>query len=80
MCVAHSAIGLVQNGFQVVVLCDVTDSPGGAHVFGLERIKETEELVVSLKMLYYKWVRTVTTCKKMDENLKRIGYPNGIIL
>jgi nicotinamidase-related amidase len=81
VCVTHSTIGLMQNGFQVVVLADVTDSPGEAHVFGLERMKEAGALVMSLKGLYYEWIRTVSTCNMMDdEHLKRLGLPKGIIL
>jgi nicotinamidase-related amidase len=81
VCVTHSTIGLMQNGFQVVVLADVTDSPGDAHVFGLERMRGAGALVMSLKGLYYEWIRTVSVCNMMDdEHLKRIGHPNGIIL
>ena len=81
VCVTHSAIGLLQNGFQVVVLADVTDSPGDAHVFGLERMRGAGALVMSLKGLYYEWIRTVSMCNMMaDEHLKRIGHPNGITL
>jgi nicotinamidase-related amidase len=81
VCIAHSAIGLMQNGFQVVVLADVTDSPGDAHVFGLERVKGAGALVMNLKGLYYEWIRTVSMCTMIDaEHLKRIGQPYGIIL
>jgi nicotinamidase-related amidase len=81
VCVTHSTIGLLQNGFQVAVLADVTDSPGEAHVFGLERMRVAGALVMSLKGLYYEWIRTVSMCNMMDdEHLKRIGLPEGIIL
>jgi len=81
VCVTHSSIGLMQNGFQVVVLADVTDSPGEAHVPGLERMRGAGALVTSLKDLYYEWIRTVSMCNMMDEvHLKRIGLPKGIIL
>jgi nicotinamidase-related amidase len=81
VCVTHSTIGLMQNGFQAVVLADVTDSPGDAHVFGLERMRGAGALVMSLKGLYYEWIRTVSMCNMMDdEHLKRIGHPNGIVL
>ena len=81
VCVTHSAIGLMQNGFQVVVLADVTDSPGEAHVFGLERMRGAGALVMSLKELYYEWIRTVSMCNMMDDvHLKRIGLPKGIVL
>ena len=80
VCVAHSAIGLVQNGFKVIVLADVTDSPGDAHALGLDRMREAGVLVTSLKGLYYEWIRTVSMCNMMEEHLKRIGFPSGIIL
>lgn len=80
VCVAHSAIGLMQSGFLVVVLGDVTDSPGDAHAFGLERIRGAGAPVMSLKGLYYEWIRTVSMGNMMDEHLKRIGYPKRIIL
>ena len=81
VCVAHSAVGLIQNGFQVVVLADVTDAPGDAHLFGLERTRGAGALVMGLKGLYYEWIRTVSVSNMMEnEHLKRIGHPNGIIL
>ena len=80
VCVAHSAIGLVQNGFKVVVLADVTDSPSDAHALGLDRMREAGVLVTSLKGLYYEWIRTVSMCNMMEKHLKRIGVPSGIIL
>jgi nicotinamidase-related amidase len=81
VCVAQSAIGLMQNGFQVVVLADVTDSPGDGHVFGLERMHGAGALVMSLKGLYYEWIRNVAVCNMMDNKLlKSIGCPNGVIL
>ena len=80
VCVVHSAIGLMQNGFQVIVLADVTDSPGDAHVMGLDRMRGAGVLVMSLKGLYYEWIRTVSMCSMMEEQLKLIGAPSGIIL
>ena len=81
VCVTQSALGLMQNGFQVVVLADVTDSPGEAQVYGLDRMKGAGALVTSLKGLYYEWIRTPSMCNTMDdEHLKRIGLPKGIIL
>jgi len=81
VCIAQSAIGLMQNGFQVVVLADATDSPGEAQTFGLERVRGAGALVMNLKGLYYEWVRTVPMSNMMDnELLKRIGQPHGIIL
>ena len=81
VCVSHSAIGLMQNGFQVVTISDATDSPGGSHEIGLERMKEAGVLVTSLKGLYYEWIRTVSMSNTIDEEHgKRIGTPKGIVL
>ena len=81
VCVAQSAIGLLQEGFQVVVLADVTYSPGGAHAVGLARIDGAGALVTSLKGLYYEWIRTVEMSNTLAEGLlTRIGAPKGIIL
>src|SRR3954468_1917955 len=40
VCVAHSALGLLGQGYQVAVVVDATGSPGSAHGFGLERAAE----------------------------------------
>jgi len=81
VCVSQSAIGLMQNGFQVVAVSDATDSPGESHEIGLERMKEAGALVTTLKVVYYEWIRTVSMSNTIDqEHGKRIGNPAGIIL
>ena len=80
VCVAQSAIGLLQNGFSVVTVSDATDSPGGAHEVGLERMKNAGVLVTSLKSLFYEWIRTVEMSHIIgQEHGDRIGRPKGII-
>ena len=59
VCVAHSALGLMQRGHRVVVVDDATGSPGTGHEFGLQRIRESGGLVLSVKGLFYEWTRTV---------------------
>lgn len=81
VCVAQSALGLLRNGFQVIVLADVTDSPDDGHEFGLERIRGAGAILMSLKALYYEWVRTVSMSNKIsEEHLRRIVSPYGITL
>jgi len=81
VCVSQSAIGLMQNGFQVVAISDATDSPGGSHEIGLERMRAAGAVVTSLKVVYYEWIRTVSLCNTIElEHAKRIGDPAGIIL
>ena len=81
VCVSQSAIGLMQNGFQVAAVSDATDSPGRSHEIGLERMKEAGALVTSLKVVYYEWIRTVSMSNTIDlERARRVGDPAGIML
>ena len=59
VCIAHSALGLMDLGYKVVVVADATGSPGDAHRVGLERIRSAGGIIVSAKSLFYEWVRTV---------------------
>ncbi len=78
VCVAHSALGLVDLGYRVAVVADATGSPGGAHQIGLERIRGAGGIIVSAKSLYYEWVRTVEKASEFET--RKIPTPDGIIL
>lgn len=81
VCVAHSAIGLLQNGFQVAVVADATASPGGAHETGLERMRRAGVLISSVKSVYYEWMRTVERSNEFGQRYaQEIGRPEGVIL
>jgi len=64
VCVAHSAIGVADHGYEVVVIADATGSAGTGHEFGLERVRGAGVLVTSLKGLFYEWMRTVECTKR----------------
>ncbi len=78
VCVTHSALGLIDLGYKVVVVADATGSPGGAHQIGLERIRGAGGIIVSAKSLYYEWIRTVEKSIAFEES--GIPTPEGIIL
>jgi len=81
VCIAHSAIGLIQRGYQLVVVADATASPGAVHAIGLERMRRAGVLVSSVKSLYYEWIRTVDRDKEfLDKYETEIGLPHGVIL
>ena len=81
VCVAHSALGLVRRGFEVVVVADATSSPGAGRQVGLERMRRAGVLVSSLKSLYYEWIRTVAQDQQfMEKYAQEIGLPRGISL
>ena len=63
VCVAQSAIGLMGCGYQVVVVEDATAARPKAHAGGLERVRGAGALVISLRILFYEWMRTVAQAK-----------------
>jgi nicotinamidase-related amidase len=78
VCVTHSALGLMDLGYRVVVVTDATGSPGEAHRIGLERIRGAGGILVSAKSLYYEWVRTVERASAFEA--AGIQPPEGILL
>jgi nicotinamidase-related amidase len=76
VCVAHSALGLLGQGYQVVVLRDAAASPGKAHAYGLARIQGAGALLSDVKSLYYEWLRSVPACRAFEEKFKsELGDP-----
>jgi len=78
VCVTHSALGLMDLGYRVVVVVDATGSPGSAHQIGLERIRGAGGIILSAKSLYYEWVRTLAKALEFEDS--GIETPEGIIL
>jgi len=78
VCVAHSALGLMDLGYRVAVVSDATGSSGDAHQIGLARIRQAGGIIVSAKSLYYEWVRTVAKALGFEQS--GIETPDGIIL
>ena len=78
VCIAHSALGLIDLGYKVVVVADATGSPGNAHQIGLDRIRSAGGIIVSAKSLYYEWIRTVEKSNEFEG--LGIPTPEGIIL
>ena len=81
VCVAHSALGLQQKGYQVAVVADATGAPGKAHEYGLDRMKQAGVVISNVKSLFYEWIRTVDRCVEfMEKYEKEIGEPQNIIM
>lgn len=59
ICVAHSALGLLDRGFRVAVVGDAVASPGPGHEQGLARLRNTGVVETSTKGIHYEWLRTV---------------------
>jgi nicotinamidase-related amidase len=59
VCVAQSAIGLREEGFDCVVVVDATFSPGEMHARGLDRLAAAGITRNHTKGVTYEWLRTV---------------------
>jgi nicotinamidase-related amidase len=78
VCVAHSALGLLDAGYRVAVVADATGAPGTAHHFGLERIRGAGGVIVGVKGLFYEWARTVEQARRFRRECGHLGMPEGI--
>ena len=59
VCVMQSALGLMQEGFRVVVLSDATASPGPCHQAGIDRMRDAGVVISTVKGTFYEWVRSL---------------------
>jgi nicotinamidase-related amidase len=59
VCVAQSAIGLDEQGFECVVVVDATFSPGEMHARGLDRLASAGIARNHAKGVTYEWLRSV---------------------
>ncbi|HET9083540.1 MAG TPA: isochorismatase family protein [Candidatus Limnocylindrales bacterium] len=80
VCVAHSALGLLDRGFRVAVVADATYSPGSMHGHGLRRIAEAGGVVTHAKGVYYEWLRTVEAADSFTNAHPELAEPPGFSL
>jgi len=59
VCVAQSALGLMQCGYRVVVLKDAVATTAGDEDTGLDRMRNAGAAISSVKAITYEWLRTV---------------------
>jgi nicotinamidase-related amidase len=79
VCVAQSALGLLDAGKRVAVVEDAVGSPGGAHAQGLARMDRAGVELVGLKGLAYEWLATVERASGFRAATGR-DTPSGIVL
>jgi nicotinamidase-related amidase len=65
VCVYQSAVGLLDDGFDVVAVEDATGSAGEMHTRGLARLRDAGVTLTHCKALGYEWVRTVENATKL---------------
>jgi nicotinamidase-related amidase len=80
VCVAHSALGLLDRAYRVVVVRDAVLAPGDAHDDGIERMRAAGVTLIGVKGLFYEWARTVETAQQLDDRLSSVPVPDGLIL
>jgi nicotinamidase-related amidase len=80
VCVCQSALGLLENGYRVVVLADAVGSPGPCHNYGIERMRNAGVVISSVKGTFYEWQRTVHCGNKKFGDIYKMQQPDGIYL
>jgi nicotinamidase-related amidase len=80
VCVAHSAIGLQELGWRVVVVSDATFSPGDMQERGLDQLRDAGIAVRHAKGVYYDWVRTLATARAFEAEHPDLASPPGFSL
>jgi len=80
VCVAHSALGLLDRGYRVAVVTDATGSPGELHELGLRRIRDAGATLLHAKGVYYEWVRTVEAAHAFEAANPGLVDPPGFSL
>jgi nicotinamidase-related amidase len=61
VCISHSALGLIDQGFRVAAIEDATASPPPHHEAGLRRMADGGVILTNTKGIYYEWVRDLAT-------------------
>jgi nicotinamidase-related amidase len=79
VCIAHSAMGLVELGHRVAVIEDGCGSPPPHHEAGLRRLRDAGVLVTTMKGMFYEWVRDLATLKTLYAEIGR-ELPSGLTL
>jgi nicotinamidase-related amidase len=70
VCVAQSAVDLVNAGYRVWVADDATASPGYHHESGLCRMRDAGVVVSGIKGIYYEWLRDVPSAIAMESTVR----------
>jgi nicotinamidase-related amidase len=77
VCVTHSAVGLSEAGYRVVVVADAVYSPAGAQAYGLARLRDLGVELVHCKGIYYDWVRTLEAALAFQDAHPELSEPPG---
>ena len=79
VCVCHSALGLIGQGFRVAAIEDATASPPPHHEAGLRRMAAGGVVLTNAKGIYYEWVRDLATHAHVKSRIT-LPMPQGLTL
>jgi nicotinamidase-related amidase len=77
VCVLHSAVGLLGEGFRTVIVSEATEAPGRGRDDGLARAAFFGVEIVSARGLYYEWMRSLEGLAMMES--APIAAPVGMV-
>jgi nicotinamidase-related amidase len=80
VCVTHSAVGLADAGYRVVVTEDAVYSPFDAHAPGLTRLRDLGFELLRCKSVYYDWIRTLEAARAFQREHPDLAEPPGFSL
>jgi nicotinamidase-related amidase len=80
VCVAHSALGLLDREYRVVVVTDATYAPDAAHDAGLRRMAAHGVELAHAKGVYYEWIRTLGAARAFQRHHPDLAEPPGFSL
>jgi len=79
VCIAHSAIELLDAGHRVCVIEDATGSPWPYHLAGLRRMEQAGVTITNAKGIYYEWIRDVPSARDIETKIGQ-DTPSGLTL
>ena len=80
VCVAQSALGLLDEGYRVAVVVDATGSPREMHGHGLRRMRDAGVVAIHAKGLYYEWIRSLEAALAFEAVHPDLADPPGFSL
>jgi nicotinamidase-related amidase len=80
VCVLHSALGLLEQGYRVAAVTDATGTPAPGQELGLDRMRNAGVILVNMKGLFYEWLRTVEEVKRFHKELPEMRKLAGVVL
>jgi nicotinamidase-related amidase len=80
VCVAHSAVSLIERGHHVAAVTDAIFSPGAAHTHGLDRLRAEGVQLLSAKELFFDWARSVADARALVRAYPELDTPPGFSL